>query len=135
MDSGQFRCEAIQRAGVYFQSKGYRVRCIIKEYFLMPRHRKGSRVDRPEYLRFLRDHGLLEPIQCDQHDDAYIIRYAMDAGAFIVSNDKFRDQPTYGNPHLNHYLQNGRISFKFMFSGKQFTAIWGDGAALPQVNV
>jgi hypothetical protein len=126
-DNRNFLCEAIQKAGEYFQSKGYRVRGIIRDTFLRPRHAKGSLVDRPEYLRYLRDFGLLEITEV--HDDPVAIRYAYDKNGFIVSNDKYRDQRTYGDPKLAAYLKFARISVEWKFG--EFTPVWGDNAFLP----
>lgn len=78
----------------YFTSNGHQVLSFLPEYLFKVREDVKKRnvvPDDIEYLIKLYNQKLIVQTPADTYDDSFCIQYCKDKGAFIVTNDLFRD--------------------------------------------
>jgi len=81
--------KGIELAINYYLKLGWTVRAIVPRYFLGTKGKR--RADNPELLEKLQKAGHVYTIPSQDHDDNYWIAYALQTGAFVVTNDRMKD--------------------------------------------
>jgi len=85
-----FSSHGIQIVIEYWREKGHQVIAFLPQYFMKNRNPEKL-ADDTSLLQFYVDNGLLILTPPQDKDDSYVIKYAQDHNAFIITNDMYRD--------------------------------------------
>jgi hypothetical protein len=134
-----FATSGLRKVFDWFESRGVRCMACVPDHTLgtvapslfVRSHRTGIQrlsvpalPDDPAYLRSLEQQGKLFSTPSQDYDDSYILALARRNDAFVVSNDKFRDQfermSNSERSELENWLPNHVIGFTFVGLQKDF---------------
>jgi hypothetical protein len=73
----------------YFQQLGWRVRAFVPRHYLSAGGKRG--VDDHKLLESLCDEGCVVATPSQDHDDHYWIAYALQTGAYVITNDRMKN--------------------------------------------
>ena len=119
--NGNFSCKGLRIAVSYFLMKGFDVKVVVPEQFLIEdraeelkfRGAKGHKI--PIGLQILKDldeQGFLIKTPPMDYDDSYSLQYAKNKSAFVVSNDRFWDH-IKKHPEAKDWIREKTCSFTF----------------------
>ncbi len=99
----------------HYTSLGWTVRSIVPRHFLSPKGKRG--VDNPAILERLVEEGIVSTVPSQDHDDHYWLAYALQTGAYVVTNDRMKDHAgmhSDGEEAFFKWRQNMVISYAFV---------------------
>ena len=119
--NGNFSCKGLRIALSYFLMKGFDVKVVVPEQFLIEdraeelkfKGAKGHKI--PIGLQILKDldeQGFLIKTPPMDYDDSYSLQYAKNKNGFVVSNDRFWDH-IKKHPEAKDWIREKTCSFTF----------------------
>lgn len=117
-----FRARGIEIAVRYFTTKGHRSVALLPSSKLNPHSSERASVADMRLLRRMEADGLVAFLPARVNDDLFVIRVALDKGAFLVSNDQFRGElakqrGTENTRRLKKFLKESLVPFVFVEEG------------------
>lgn len=115
-----FSSKGIEIALDFYQERGFHAVAIVPRHRIETRGQNDRNVaDDVPLLLSLRKSGrvFFSPESC--HDDYFILQYAIEHEAFVISNDRFREMPGLQNERANMrrvaaFIENMRVPFMFV---------------------
>jgi len=128
-DHREFCIQGVVAAIEYLESRGVQVTTFLPARMFRMKDSSYMMTADQETIARLRESNVLSEVPAGNHDDPYILKYAKDTNAFVISNDKFNDhknklqesQDAPGRfPEFSNFIKDYRCGYTFVGSQKAF---------------
>ena len=125
----EFCIQGVVAAITYLESRGAQVTTFLPARMFRVKDASYMMTSDQETIMKLRESNVLSEVPAGNHDDPYILKYAKDTNAFIISNDLFNDhknklqetQDTAGRfAEFRDFIKDYRVGYTFVGNQKVF---------------
>jgi len=125
----EFCIQGVVAAITYLESRGAQVTTFLPARMFRVKDASYMMTSDQETIMKLRESNVLSEVPAGNHDDPYILKYAKDTNAFIISNDLFNDhknklqetQDAAGRfAEFRDFIKDYRVGYTFVGNQKVF---------------